>query len=291
MIDYDKVRQFALPDTRHDYTVRDTLLYALGVGFGADPCDPLELPYVYEKNLRSVPTMAVVLASPGAWMREPGLGIDFIRMVHGEQGLIVHAPLPVHGTVVGQSRITHIVDKGAGKGATIQTERILRDAGSGQLLATVQTQIFCRADGGFATPSQPGDQPPEPIPPVPQGEPDLQIDLATRPDAALLYRLSGDYNPLHADPEVAARAGFARPILHGLATYGIALRALTRSVLAGDAGRLRSLRCRFSGPVIPGDTLRTRIWRRGDKLHLQVQAIERDITVISAGLATVGDVP
>lgn len=291
MIDYDKVRHLALPEVRQTYTERDTMLYALALGFGADPCDRQELRYVYEKDLRALPTMAVVLGSPGSWMREPGLGIDFLRMVHGEQNVILHAPLPVAATLVGRTRITHVVDKGKDKGAIVQTERTLHDAASGALLATVRMQLFCRADGGFATAQQLGDAAPEPIPAVPAGEPDWQIDLASRADAALLYRLSGDYNPLHVDPDIAKRAGFPRPILHGLATYGMTLRALMRGCLDGDASRLRSLQVRFSGPVLPGETLRTSIWQRGEQLHLRVQALERDVIVINAGLATLGDPP
>jgi acyl dehydratase len=287
MIDYPKVRHLVLPEVRQEYTARDTMLYALGLGFAADPLDARELRFVYEKDLVAVPTMAVVLGTPGPWMRQPGLGIDFLKMVHGEQGLTLHAPLPSSGAVVGRSRVTHVVDKGAGKGALVQTERTLHDAVSGELLATVQMQVFCRADGGFATPDCPGDAAPEAIPPTP-GEPaDMQIDIATRADAALLYRLSGDYNPLHVDPETASHAGFPRPILHGLATYGIALRALLLGPLEFDVARLRSLRARFSGPVLPGDTLRTSIWVREDRVHFRVQALEREVTVISTGVATV----
>lgn len=287
MIDYAKVRRLVLPEVRQEYAARDTMLYALGLGFGEDPCDARELRFVYEKDLVAVPTMAVVLGSPGAWMRQPGLGIDFLKMVHGEQGLTLHAPLPSSGVVVGRSRVTHVVDKGAEKGAAVQTERTLRDAVSGELFATLQMQVVCRADGGFATPDVPGDAGPEPIPALPSAAADMYIDIPTRPDAALLYRLSGDYNPLHADPQAARRAGFARPILHGLATYGIALRALLRGPLEFDVARLKSLRARFSAPVLPGDTLRTSIWMRDDFLHFRVQAVERDVTVISTGLATV----
>lgn len=287
MIDYQRVRNLVLPDVRHTYTEQDTMLYALGIGLGENPCDKQQLRYVFEKDLHALPSMAVVLASPGAWMRQPDLGIDYLRMVHGEQGLIVHAPIPPKGTVIGKSRITHVVDKGVSKGALVQIEKIIINADDNQVLATVEMQVFCRSDGGFATVENPGDKLPEPIPKIPCVDPDHYVDYSTRVDAALLYRLSGDYNPLHADPEIAAQAGFSKPILHGLATFGMTLNALLRTVLKYDETRLLSMRTRFSGPVIPGDTLRTTMWIRDENIHFQVRALERDVVVISAGIASI----
>jgi acyl dehydratase len=286
MINYAAVRNVILPEIRQQYNARDTILYALGLGFGSDPLDFHQLRFVYEQGLQSLPTMAVVLGSPGPWMRQPGLGIDFVKMVHGEQGMTVHAQLPATGEVIGRSRITHVVDKGAGKGAVVQVERSLQDASTGDLLVTLTMQLFCRADGGFATESQPGDEAPPALAAVPSDAPDVEVDIATRPEAALLYRLSGDYNPLHADPEVARRAGFDRPILHGLASYGMAFRALLMGVLEQDPRRLRTMRARFSSPVLPGDTLRTSIWRCGNEVLFKTRALERDVVVIGAGVAT-----
>ena len=289
MIDYERVKHFVLPDVIQEYTARDTMLYAISLGFGSDPCDSRELQFVYEKNLQALPSMVVVLATPGSWMRHPEVGINYLRMVHAEQSVTFHAPLPVAATVIGRSRVTHVVDRGLEKGAVVQTERTLHDATTGGLLATVGMQVVCRSDGGFATSAQPGDAMPDSLPPVPEDEADSQIDLATQPNAALLYRLSGDYNALHADPDVALAAGFPRPILHGLATYGIALRALTRGPLQGDLARLRSLRIRFSNPVFPGDTLRTLIWQRGKTICLRMLALERNVVAISTGLAAIAD--
>lgn len=288
MLDYDKTRAWRSGPVRHTYTDRDTILYALGLGAGADALDPVQLRLVYEKELRALPTMAAVLASPGLWMRDqPGIGIDFLKLVHGEQSVVLHAPLPVAGTVVGHSRVVRIVDKGEGKGAIVHVEKALSDEPSGQLLATCEQVLFCRGDGGFSM-GQGGDDPAPPAPATPDGPADVVVDLPIRPDAALLYRLSGDRNPLHVDPAVAAKAGFQRPILHGLATYGMAARAIVQTCAAGDPTRLRAIRARLAAPVYPGETLRVHAWRVGDEIALRGEAVERQVTVLSHGRARVG---
>ena len=288
MIDYDKTRAWQSGAVRHAYTARDSILYALGVGIGADPLDAAQLRFTYEKDLVTLPTMAAVLASPGFWMRERReLGIDATRLVHGEQGITLHAPLPPAATVLGASRVTRIVDKGEGKGAVLHVEKTLTDAGSGQLLATTEQVLFLRGDGGFSAGGG-GDAPAAPLPPTPDTTPDLELDLPTRPDAALLYRLCGDINPLHADPAVAAQAGFPRPILHGLATFGMACHGLVRGVCGYDPSRLTSIRARLSAPVYPGETLRLEVWRLdGGALAFRARVLERDATVLTHGRAQV----
>lgn len=263
----------------HRYTVRDTMLYALGVGAGADAED---LRYVYEDGLQALPTMAVVLAYPGFWQKEPQYGIDWKRVLHGEQSTILHAPIPVKGEVRGELVIERIVDKGEAKGALLLSRRDLFDVASNQHLATVRQVSFLRGDGGCGGST-------EPLPPphaVPTGEADDLVTLPTRPEQALIYRLSGDYNPLHADPAVAEQANLPRPILHGLCTYGIAGRALARSLCGNDASRLRRLDCRFTSPVFPGDTIRVAVWREGPgKAAFQAMAVERDVVVLGNGYA------
>ena len=210
-LDYQTVKSWPFDDVVQRYEEKDTMLYALGIGLGYDPMDERQLPYVYEeKTLRAFPTMSVVLGFPGFWVRDPRTGIDWVRVVHGEQRLTMHAPLPASGTVVGKTRVSHVVDKGAGKGAIVVSERTLHDEG-GKLLATLQQSTFCRGDGGFGQ----GDAPPEALPATPDAEPDRSCTLQVAPNAALLYRLNADPNPLHADPQVARKAGFERPILHG----------------------------------------------------------------------------
>lgn len=287
-----KARPFA--PVRQQYTARDSMLYALSLGLGNDPLDTTALPYVYEgkdgNGLAVLPSQAVVLGYPGFWAREPDTGIDWVKMLHGEQRMRLHQPLPPAADVVGYSRITHLTDKGEGKGAIMVTERCLETA-AGQLLATVQQLSFLRGDGGFsqADGGQPSDPPLPALQAVPQDRaPDFTHTQTIRPEAALLYRLCGDDNPLHADPAVARAAGFERPILHGLASYGMVTHALVRQCAGGDATRLRALDIRFTSPVFPGETLVTQIWRvAGSSTDYQLRALvlERDQVVLSHGFA------
>ncbi|WP_251863986.1 MaoC/PaaZ C-terminal domain-containing protein [Achromobacter sp. Marseille-Q4962] len=282
-LNYDTIKNWRFDEVRQRYDEKDAMLYALGIGLGQDPMDTAQLRYVYEKDLLAFPTMAVVLGYPGFWVRDPRAGIDWVKVVHGEQRLTLHAPLPPAGLVVGRSRNTHVIDKGADRGAIIVNERTLHDEG-GNLLATVRQSTFCRGDGGFGQ----GDEAPPALPPAPEGEPDLRCELPISPRAALLYRLNADRNPLHADPEVARQAGYPRPILHGLCTYGVAAHAIVKSCCDYDARRLLSLDARFSAPVYPGETLVCDIWRRpGGELRFQARVRERGIVVMSHGSARV----
>ena len=286
-IDVARLKAWPFADVETTYTARDTMLYGLCVGAGRDPVDPVGLRFAYEPVLRALPTMAVVLGYPGSWMNDPASGIDYGKVVHGENALAIHRPLPPAGTVVGRTRVTRIVDKGAGKGAVVTAERIITDKASGTRLATIEHVTFCRADGGFSASGAPADPPVPALPRVPQRPPDASDDLPTRGDLALLYRLLADRNPLHADPAVARAAGFARPILHGLASYGIAGLAIVRHACDGDADRLRTLRVRFTAPVYPGETLRTEIWHEPGRVAFRMRAIERDAIVLDNGDAEV----
>lgn len=286
MIDYEKVRAWRSGDVRHDYTTKDTILYALGVGAGADPLDKRQLRFIYEKNLTALPTMAAVLASPGFWMREKSeLGIDYLKLVHGEQAVDLHAPLPAEGAVIGTSRVVRLVDKGADKGAVMHVEKQLLTADDRQPIATVEQVLFLRGNGGFSEHGG-GDEPAPPAPATPETEPELTLSLPTRRDQAALYRLNGDFNPLHIDPDVAGKAGFPGPILHGLATYGIACRGLIETCCDGDAMALRSIRARLSAPVYPGETIELHCWRSGGEIRFLGRVPERDIKVLSNGMAT-----
>jgi acyl dehydratase len=278
-IDYDRLMNWRFPPVRQTLGKKDCILYALGVGLGADPLDAAQLRFVYEDRLAALPTMAAVLAYPGFWAKDPATGIDWVRVVHGEQAITLHRPLPVEAELTGTSRVVGIVDKGAGKGAVLYSERRISDAVTGELYATLAMSTFCRGDGGFGGPSGPS----WPVHAIPERAPDMVCDLPTLPQQALLYRLNGDYNPLHADPAVAREAGFARPILHGLCTLGIAGHALLRSCCDYDSGRMRSLALRFSAPVFPGETLRTEMWRDGDVVSFRTRVLERDIVVLNNG--------
>lgn len=285
MLDYKVVRHWQSPEIRQTVTPKDAVLYALGVGMGQDPLDRDELRFVTEREPRLLPSMAAVVCYPGFWMRDhPGTGIDAVRLVHGEQAIAMHRPLQAGRPLSGVSRVLRVVDKGPGKGALVHVEKRVADAESGALLATCESVVFLRGDGGFSA-NGGGDQPAEPPKAAPDTPPDLALDLQTRPEAALLYRLSGDYNPLHSDPDVAAKAGFPRPILHGLATYGAACRGLLKAFCGYDPARLKSMRARFSAPAFPGDLIRLECWRSGGDIAFRARVPARDVVVLSHGYA------
>ena len=279
---YEKIMAMQVPPVEQTYTAKDCMLCALGVGFGHDPMNEDELAFVYEKNLKVLPTMATVLGYGGSWAREAG--IDAVRVVNGEQGFTLHRPLQTNGTLIGQTRILEVIDKGAGKGALIFSERDVTDKTTGELIATISQTAFCRGDGGFGGPPRTA---PTPTHPIPTRAPDFTCDLRTRPEAALIYRLSGDYNPLHAEPAFAKAAGFERPILHGLGTFGVSGHALLKTLCGYDPNRLISFGCRFSAPVFPGETIRTEMWRDGAVVSFRARVVERDVVAINNGRAEV----
>jgi acyl dehydratase len=287
MIDYDQLMRWPLPPVTQAYTERDSIVYALGLGVGhSKPVDAAQLKFVYEGasgGLAALPSMAVVLATGPFWMQEPATGIDWQRILHGEQTLVLHKPLPAAATVIGEHRIDEIVDKGGDKGALMLLSRRLFDKASGDLLATVGSTVFMRGDGGFGGRSEGAPKPH----PLPSDRPsDLMLDLGTRPEQALLYRLSGDLNPLHVDPAVARSAGFDRPILHGLCSYGIAARAVLELLCGNEPGRLKRLDLRFASPVFPGETIRTEVWLEGPgRAALRARVVERDQVILNNGLA------
>jgi acyl dehydratase len=280
-MDIDALNNWKFDDIVHEFTERDTMLYALGLGFGSNPLDEKELAYVYEDGLMAVPSMALVLGYPGFWVKDPRTGIDWRKLLHGEQWLDVYKPLPTSGKVIGRTRIDQISDKGADKGAVIYLTRDIIDAASDTLLAEVKMSTFCRGDGGFGGENLPGPTPAR----IPERAPDHTCELATLPQQALIYRLSGDYNPLHADPAVARSAGFERPILHGMATYGLGCRAILKTLCDYDASRLTGLDVRFSAPVYPGETVRFDIWQDGSEVRFTAKVPERDVVVLNNGAA------
>jgi acyl dehydratase len=276
---YDKLLALKIPEVTQAYTEKDAILYALGIGLGRDPMDTDELPFVYEENLELLPTFAAVLGWPGFWLRDLDTGVDWVKVVAGEQGLVLHRPLARRGTVVGRTRVVEIIDKGAGKSAHVYSARDLIEAASGERIATVTQTTVCRGDGGFGGP-------PRAAPaahPIPGRAPDLVCDRPTRPEAALIYRLSGDPNPLHADPAVARAAGFPRPILHGLASFGIACHGILKCLCEHDPARLRAISGRYSAPVFPGETIRTEMWRDGTMVSFRARVLERDVIALDNG--------
>jgi len=282
-IDYQKLLNRKFEAVTHDYTEKDSMLYALGVGLGNDPLNEDCLQFVYEDGLKALPSMGVVLAGPGFWAREPDTGIDWVKVLHAGQELILHKPLPSSSVVEATTKITEIVDKGEGKGALIVSERVVRDKATGEDLCTLVSTTMARGDGGFGGPSTSSSKPDQ----IPEREPDLVCDLPTLDQAALIYRLSGDFNPLHASPNVARKGGFEKPILHGLCTFGVATHALIKTLCDYDPARFHRMRLRFSAPVFPGETIRTEIWRDGNKVAFRCRSVERDLVVINNGYAEI----
>jgi acyl dehydratase len=285
MINDAAVRNWDFGQIVHAYTQRDTMLYALGLGMGADPLDEGELGFVFEKDLQAVPTMATVLGSPGFWWRDPRTGAAWVKLVHGEQAVRLYQPLPTAANIVATNKVLSITDKGEGKGAIVLIERELREQQSGDLVARSRNVTFLRGDGGYSKQGGTSDAGPEPLPPVPDRPCDVEVLLPTLERQALIYRLSGDYNTLHADPSVARSAGFERPILHGLCTYGMAAHALLRAICNYEAARIRSVAVRFTAPVIPGEEVRFQFWDAGNGIfHLRASVDARNAIVLNNGL-------
>jgi acyl dehydratase len=280
-LDYEKLLRWEKNGVSREYTARDTILYALASGVGLDAGDSDYLKFVYEKDLQALPTMASVLGNPWGWVYEANAGVNRLKHVVGEHAITFHKPLPVAGRVHTDSRIKSIVDKGADKGALLYTERKLYDAAGGDLLCTLDTTMFCRADGGFGGPAGPLRVPA----PIPDRVADLVCDLPTSRQAALLYRLWGDGNPLHVDPAVGRAAGFNGPILHGLATFSAVGYAVLRLCYGADPARLASIEARFSAPVYPGDLIRVELWRDGGNTAFRAGVPARNATVINHGRA------
>jgi acyl dehydratase len=281
----DILEQGTKPQT-FSYGDKDVMLYALGVGMGADPMNEAELAFVSEKSLKVIPTAATVLAAsarsyeplatkPGHRPSQP----NYLMLVHGEQKVELHKPLPAAGTFTTENRTIGAFDKGKDKGAVLLNQTTWKDD-KGELVATLTGSSFCRADGGFGGPSEGQPEPHQ----VPTRKPDLSVDIATREDQALLYRLNGDRNPLHSDPDSAKRSGFPRPILHGLCTYGITCRAVLQAITCYDPDQIASHQARFSAPVFPGDTITVDLWKDGSQISFEARVAARNVTVIKNGL-------
>lgn len=275
----EKLLSVPLPDVQHAYTEKDTILYALGIGLGADPLDESQLRFVYEKQLMALPTMPVVLGVTS--IRNLDLGLNYPKIVHGEQSLVLHKPLPVSATVVTKSKIVGVLDKGADKGAVVLLRRDVIEQSSGDLLATVDMSIFARGDGGIGSTTTEAPS----MRAIPDRPADVVCDMPTSLRAALIYRLSGDMNPLHAEPAIAKQAGFERPILHGLATYGVMGYALVKHLCDNDPNKLRSLKGRFSAPVFPGERIQVNLWREADGVAIRAAVPARNAVVFNNGFA------
>lgn len=267
-------------DVPFSYTDRESLLYALSIGFGTDPLDEKELPYVIEtRGQHTVPTMAATIAYPDFMIDS---GWDYSKVLHRDQKLELYRPLPPAAKLLFNSRVTAAYDRGPARGAVVAVTTEARMQRDDTAMFMVESTMVARADGGFGGPS--GRMPPPHR--LPDREPDLSCDLAVRPDQALVYRLNGDRNPLHADPAAARAAGFEGPILHGLCSYGIACRAILKTICDYDFTLIKGFDVRFSAPVYPGDVLTTEMWQDRNVVSFRCLVRDRNEVVLNNGRCT-----
>jgi acyl dehydratase len=279
-INYDEIMSMTSENVEISYSDKDSILYSLGVGLGNDPMNMAELKYVYENSQVALPSMATNFQYHSPLLLKAN--INFILVVHGEQKLSFSNPLPVSGDFISNAKVIGCYDKGAGKGAVIDVETTINLKKDNTEICKLVSTTFARGDGGFGGPESPKNEIFKP-----EGDPDFVHEIKTKPDQALIFRLSGDYNPLHSDPNFAKTAGFEKPILHGMCTYGIACRSVVESVCEGDAKRLKKFDCRFSSPVYPGETIVTEMWKNDSKVYYQSKVKERDKIVIKNGVSEI----
>lgn len=274
----EAVRSYPFKPIEHSYTFKDTILYALGIGYGSNPSDSAQLGFVYEQgepSLKILPSIVCVLAQAPFWISDPVVGIDWIKVLHGEETFRIYRPIPAEGTVIGTYQVVAVEDKGD-RGATIHLLKQLRDKAGGTLIAEVMTVMIARGDGGCGG----FGEVPVAAAALPDASPASICDIQTSLRSALIYRLSGDYNPLHVDPSAAKKGGFDRPILHGLCTLGVSARALISTYAEGRPERLKSMFVRFSRPVFPGETIRTEFFPKGSEIGFRARVLERNVVVL-----------
>jgi acyl dehydratase len=284
-LDAAQVAAYPIPPYAGSFAVRDAVLYALGLGLGHDPLDRDTLPFVYEEwGPKVLPSFASVIGDPNDFLHDPAFGVTGFPNVHGDQTITIHAPIPAAGRVTSQTRIEGLYDRGEGSHGILILVEDLKDADSGKLLATLrQTDVLIGA-GGFGGPPPPAAERPA----MPDRAPDALRLKPVAPQAALLYRLSGDYYRLHVEPAYARDAGFDGPILHGLATYGVACHAVVAAFCDHDPTRIARFHGRFTAPVYPGETLETAMWRDGSRILYRTRVVGRDVVVIDNGCADLG---
>ena len=279
-IKYEELMALKNLGQKYAYGDREVMLYAYGIGMGADPMDEKELAFVNEAAAEARPLKVVpTFASVAAWGAGPGeMNLNRVMVVDGERDITFHKPLPAASQITADSNVIAVFDKGKDKGAVIRHQTILKNP-EGEKLATLVASRFARGDGGFGGPSE---GQPEPHP-VPTRSPDKVVDITTRPDQALVYRLCGDRNPLHSDPGFARKAGFPKPILHGMCTYGITCRGVLQTYADYDPAAFKQHVARFSSPVYPGETVTMELWRDGNVISFEAKVKARGVTVIRNG--------
>ena len=279
-INYDEIMNLTSENVEISYSDKDSILYSLGIGLGNDPMNLNELKYVYENSQSVLPSMATNFQYHSPLLLKTN--INFIMVVHGEQRLSITNALPVSGDFIANAKVIGCYDKGPARGAIIEVETTVKNKKNNEEICKLVSTTFARGDGGFGGP----DSPKKEIF-IPDGEPDYVSEVSTKPDQALIFRLSGDYNPLHSDPNFAKAAGFEKPILHGMCTYGIACRSLVNEICENDASKVKRFDCRFSSPVYPGETIITEMWKKDKMIYFNSKVKERDKLVLKNGVSVI----
>lgn len=279
-INYEEIMSLEDKGLEFSYTQRDSIIYGLGIGLGKDPMDATELKYVYENGLIAFPSMATNFQYKSPLLLKAKL--NMIMIVHGEQGVTLHQPMPASADVISDTKVVNCYDRGASKGAIIEVETNVRLKKDNSSLCTLTSKTFARGDGGFG-----GEDVPASIPVELNDTPDIVHEVTTTEDQALIFRLSGDSNPLHSDPNFAKMAGYPKPILHGLCSYGVACRSIVETLCEKDSKKLKKFNVRFSSPVFPGETIVTEMWKKDDEIHFQSKVKERDKVVLKNGVCKI----
>ncbi len=275
----ERLRGWQVPEAATLASPESAALYALSIGIGVDSVDPVALRFVDPDHggFASFPSIVLVMGYPGFWLGDPALGLDATQILHIEQAMVILGAIPTKGTVIGKTQIVALADRGSGRGSILTSSRAIFDA-QGRCFARVEQKHLLRGLDGFEPDASTGPQrrrPEEAAAPVA-----ARIDSPTSTDQALLYRLNGDRNRLHADPGVAAEAGFERPILHGMCSFGFAAYAAARHLSPADPAQLSAMSARFTAPVYPGETLQTELYRDG---RFRTRIADRDIIALDSG--------
>ena len=281
IMNLDKVLAKKFGPIEHRLSEHDCILYSLGIGIGADPVNPKQLQFVYEKNLKVFPSHTTMMAHPGPWLQDPDLDIDYLKLLHVGNNITLHKPFQPNGIYIGRHRVLGVVDKGTEKGALLYLEKTLSEKETDELAGTVASTLLLRGDGGCGSSDLEASLPVQ----LPVRNPDRTVEYKTADNAALIYRLSGDLNALHIDPEIAKNAGFKRPILHGLCSFGIATRAVIDTYCDSNPEQFKHLALRFSSPVIPGEKLRFDFWEDGTELKFVAINLDRNTKALNNGIA------
>ena len=277
-IDIKALQSLVYPRVEQTVSPNDAIFYALSIGLGTSPLDPHHLQYVYERGQVAFPTLASVICKLRSLSDFPQLGIAKSTVVHGEFGLRLHAGVPIGVPLAAWGKVTDVVGGKPGSHLKVYSDRFIVEAETDRLIATIRSMTLVRGAGGEAPSAYAG-----PVRVLPTRQPDDVVTLPTATNQALMFRLNGDANPLHADPAFATKAGFEKPILHGLCSLGIAARAIIESDKSEESGQLTSVSARFSGPLFPGESLAVQIWRDGNDLQFRALAQERGTTVLDFG--------